>query len=160
MSGLPALLGSKDGDLKIVIKWGPPQTKPAKRAKKSKKGGDSTEEVEQVSEKSYLVDSALLSRMSKFVDAALNSGMMEQTTREIVLHCVTPSVFELALTLILDPLASRSMTTVDAVVVLAFYDMYSFDKGKELCDQVLMEYFVDIEKRFIFNFLQLSLIHI
>ncbi|CAB9523851.1 expressed unknown protein [Seminavis robusta] len=88
----------------------------------------------------YEMYGPVLASLSGFFDAALSVEMKEKTTREITIQDVTPAVFEQGITVLQDPLVSRSITAQEALKLVEFYDKYEFRKGLLLCDEILAEY--------------------
>ncbi|CAB9522110.1 expressed unknown protein [Seminavis robusta] len=98
-------------------------------------------EEENVAQKEYYMYSHVLAGLSNFIDTALSVDMKEKATCKIVFPDVTPEIFEMALKILLDPVASRSLKAKDAIQLIKFYDQYEFAGGVQLCDDVFANYF-------------------
>lgn len=90
--------------------------------------------------KEYDVYAQVLASLSKFIDASLSVDMKEKESRQIILHDVSPSLFEQAIKYVQDPLSIMSITPSNAINVAKFYDEYEFTSGISLCDHVLFDY--------------------
>lgn len=114
------MLRSSDADLKIILKY------------LDENGFSQRRELHLYSQ--------VLASLSNFIDTTLSVDMKEKTDREIVLHDVSPEVFELGLKFLQDPLAALSISPEDVIKVVEFYDKYEFTAGIKLCDRVLFDY--------------------
>ena len=86
-------------------------------------------------------NSAILASKSAYIDAMLATPMKESQERQITFPDITPSLWDKMLTFVNDPKVARKMTMSDALDVLQMYDKYQFQDGKDLCEDVMEEYF-------------------
>ena len=91
-------------------------------------------------------NSAILASKSAYIDAMLATPMKESKERQITFPDITPRVWETMLTFVNDPKAARKMTMADALDVLKMYDKYQFQGGKDLCEDVMEEYFKEVRE--------------
>ena len=88
--------------------------------------------------------SNIMANHSNYIDTMLATPKKESKTYEIKFPDIAPSTWELMMTFLEGPVAAvRLMTIEDATEVAPVYDQYDFHLGRELCDQVLKEYFQD-----------------
>jgi hypothetical protein len=93
----------------------------------------------------YWCHSSVLATHSNYIDTMLATPMQESKTFELSFPDIAPSTWEAMMKFLEAPMA-RLMTIEDAMEVALEYDKYDFRKGRQLCDQVLTEYFEDKKK--------------
>jgi hypothetical protein len=93
----------------------------------------------------YRYHSSIMANQSNYIDTMLATPMKESKAYEISFPDIAPSTWEAMMNFLEAPMA-RLMTIEDAMEVAPVYDKYDFQKGRELCGQVLTEYFQDKKK--------------
>ncbi|CAB9519680.1 expressed unknown protein [Seminavis robusta] len=111
---------SSDPDVKILVKYEDGEGK--------------------LATKEYQMYGQHISQLSKFIDTSLSVEMKEKSTKEIIFQDVQPELFEKAIKFHQDLCAIRSITPKDALSLVEFYDKYEFQRGLNLCDDVLVSY--------------------
>ena len=76
-----------------------------------------------------------------FFDAMFASGMAESVDGKVTLEDVEPAVFELATTLLENPMRARTAGPADAIQVASFYHKYNSKFGLDLVEGILCEFF-------------------
>jgi hypothetical protein len=95
----------------------------------------------------YWYHSSVMATNSNYIDAMLATPMKESKTYEISFPDIAPSTWESMMKFLEGPIAAVRLMTIDDVMEVApAYDQYDFHLGRELCDQVLKEYFQDKKK--------------
>jgi hypothetical protein len=83
---------------------------------------------------------------SNYIDTMLATPMKESKTFELSFPDIAPPTWDSMMKFLEGPVAVRLMTAKDAMEVALEYDQYNFPQGRELCDQVLKDYFQDKKK--------------
>jgi hypothetical protein len=85
-----------------------------------------TEEGGGDAQKEYMLCAAAMSRLSRFIAAALSSNMREGETGVVHLKDVNPDVFSAAISFVGDPVMARGMKVEDVIQVADFYNRFEF----------------------------------
>ena len=106
---------TSDPDLKIVCK-----------------GGDQDEE-----KRVFECHSLVMATHSGYFDALLSTDMKESAEKKVIFDDVSPKVFERAMQLLEDPLATIQSTPEKAIQVASFYNRFDFTGGMKLVTSIL-----------------------
>jgi hypothetical protein len=91
----------------------------------------------------YWYHSIIMANHSNYIDTMLATPMKESKTFELSFPDIAPPTWDSMMKFLEGPVAVRLMTAKDAMEMAPLYDQYDFHQGRELCDQVLKEYFQD-----------------
>jgi hypothetical protein len=84
--------------------------------------------------------SVTMAHHSNYFDSLLSSGMREVESKTVTLDGVDPTLFQLAVEILEDPIKSHSATAQDIMKLAHVYNRFEFSKGLQLTETILGNY--------------------
>ena len=101
------------------------------------KGASQDDEEEEGAERTFMCHSIIMAAHSGYFDALLSSEMKEAAEKKVIFDDVSPKVFEKAMELLEDPLASHDLGAQEALFVASFYNRFEVPVGRKLVNSIL-----------------------